>query len=484
MGDSYASGVGAGPQPGDDTNRCFRFPNAYPVVAQAALNPVPAKFNNVACSGNTFNQIKEKELLDEPEDDGNYGTRPVWGADPEFVTITMGGNDIGILNLISTCILSFKLWGMDCEEVIQYGHDTIDSQKFKDDLNGLIQAIVDKGRKTKVGDQFKVFVTGYAKFFNQERTQCNDVDFKPPWNPLPAQKLTVERRTAMNDLALALNKALSAAVDGFKDKGVFYVDYDNDFNDHRFCDRDEPAPDDPDTWFFNWYTKEDPKSEAAKRVFEKMQAYQASIQGGKENTFKTDSDYINAVADAAKDDPEGQSILSDSVRIFHPTTRGHEKIRDIVIKALNDNGIPGEKKDPPKKAPYAEGTCCFHAVQWYDPFKKDGDSGEPYSVELRLLDNAKNEIKFVPKTDCGDKHPLVITSKLEAVLRVTPEEHDDYIQYDYKDQHWKTNDKDNAKCNVGGWDGWEYPDVSTILIFYLPFSLFFIALSPTCALPN
>lgn len=109
MGDSYASGVGAGDQPEDDTNRCFRFPNAYPVVMQAELKPVPSKFNNVACSGNTFTQIKEKELLDKPEDDGKNGRRPAWGEAPEFVTITMGGNDIGILNLILTCILSFKL---------------------------------------------------------------------------------------------------------------------------------------------------------------------------------------------------------------------------------------------------------------------------------------------------------------------------------------------------------------------------------------
>ncbi len=76
MGDSYASGVGAGPQPPEDTNRCFRFPNAYPVVVQAELKPVPSKFNNVACSGNAFTQIKEKEQLDQSEDDGKYGKRP------------------------------------------------------------------------------------------------------------------------------------------------------------------------------------------------------------------------------------------------------------------------------------------------------------------------------------------------------------------------------------------------------------------------
>lgn len=354
MGDSYASGVGAGTQPPEDTNRCFRFPNAYPVVVQAELKPVPSKFNNVACSGNTFTQIKDKELLDQPEDDGKYGKRPAWGKAPEFVTITMGGNDIGILNLISTCILSFKLWGMDCEAVIQSGHNKINSQQFKDDLNGLIRAIVDKGRGTSVGERFKVFVVGYAQFFNQQTTQCNGISFKPSWNPLKAQNLTVERRTAMNGLALALNKALSDAVDGFKDKGVYWIDYDKDFDGHRFCDRKEPNPNDPETYFFNYYTTDDPELRIAQRIFEKVPAYQASVNGGTDNgnvAFKTDEDFINALGEAAEDDPEAKSPLSNTVRTFHPSTRGHQTIRDVVLKFLEDNGIPGvalEQPLPPK----------------------------------------------------------------------------------------------------------------------------------------
>jgi hypothetical protein len=251
----------------------------------------------------------------------------------------MEANDIGILNLTTTCILSFKLWGTNCEEVIQYGHDTIDSQQFKHDLNGLIKAVVGKGRSTNVEERLKVFV-GYAQFFNQETTQCNDVSFEPSWNPLPAQNLTVERRKAMNELALVLNTALSDAVNGFKDKGVYWIDYDKDFDGHRFCDRKEPNPNDPETYVFNYYTKDDPKLEIARKVFEKMPAYQASVKGGKDGAFKTDEDFINALGEAVNDDPEADSILSDTVRMFHPSTRGHEKIRDIVLKALNDNGIP------------------------------------------------------------------------------------------------------------------------------------------------
>lgn len=72
----------------------------------------------------------------------------------------MGGNDIGILNLISTCVFSFKLWGKDCEQVIQEGHDIIKSDNFTQDLNAVIEKALDKGRSTPVGIEFQLFVTG------------------------------------------------------------------------------------------------------------------------------------------------------------------------------------------------------------------------------------------------------------------------------------------------------------------------------------
>lgn len=97
-----------------------------------------------------------------------------------------------------------------------------------------------------------------------------------------------------------------------------------------------------------------------------MQLYQSSLQNSSENVLKSDSDFINASADAAEGEPETQSLLPDTVGMFHPSTRGHAKIRDVVVKTLNDNGILGEKKDPPAKAPYAEGIYCFHAAQWND----------------------------------------------------------------------------------------------------------------------
>ena len=137
-------------------------------AGDGSLQPNPQKWNNVACSGNTASQILDKEFLDQPEDDGKNGVRPAWGDKPEFVTLTMGGNDVGILNLVSTCILSFKLWGKNCEEVIQEGMDIAQSDELKNNFTAVIERAYMKGRSAPVGIQFQVFVTGKSLALHAE----------------------------------------------------------------------------------------------------------------------------------------------------------------------------------------------------------------------------------------------------------------------------------------------------------------------------
>ncbi|KAL8724857.1 MAG: hypothetical protein Q9166_007711 [cf. Caloplaca sp. 2 TL-2023] len=379
MGDSYASGVGAGPQPPDDTNRCFRFPEAYPAVMQSgngALDPKPEKWNNVACSGNTFGQILDKEFLDQPQDDGNNGVRPKWGDAPEFITLTMGGNDVGILNLVATCIYSLKPFGQDCDQVIDGGHKELEKPEFAENAKKVIQKALDKGRGTAVGSKFAVFVSGYAKFFNQDTEQCNGVTFKPSWNPIKAEYLTKERRERMNNLALALNKLLKDAAESFpKEQHVHYVDIDATYDGHRFCDRDEPSPDDPETWFFNC-------------LFQNMSFFKAAQEGG-ETGIHTDAHYINALYDAGGDDPEAQSLLSDTVRVFHPSTKGHQGIRDVFKKAIADAGLPGPgsndggDKSPQTSDPHPEEKQC-HGVSgdvWVDHADKAMDAIKEFCAQ-------------------------------------------------------------------------------------------------------
>ena len=350
MGDSYASGIGAGALPQEpDPDRCFRCSNAYPKLIQSgqtSLQPNPERFNFVACSGAKFSEILQKQLSDQ-----DRPGRPAWGDAPEFVTITMGGNDIGILALVLTCIYSIRILVIGCDAVIQRGFDIVESDDFRRDMFEVIYIVQSQGRRLH-GPNFHIFVTGYAQLFNSRTEQCDGVTFKPDSLRLPAQYLTQARRRRMNELALSLNLAIKAVVENFPGGGVTFVDYDALFNGHRFCDRFEPNANDDETWFFQYGTTSDPTNHATggtemsttngtgnqvarsfppkarSRAAKSSKTYDTGMPRRiSRNKPRDDTVAANSIEDS-------NAGLSDYFRVFHPKTRGHQAIRGAIIQAI------------------------------------------------------------------------------------------------------------------------------------------------------
>lgn len=89
LGDSYSSGVGAG---GYDpsSGSCSRSSRAYAPLWTAGH--VVTQFSFAACSGATTDDVRNNQL-------------GALGASTTLVTITIGGNDAGFVNVVSTCIL-------------------------------------------------------------------------------------------------------------------------------------------------------------------------------------------------------------------------------------------------------------------------------------------------------------------------------------------------------------------------------------------
>lgn len=84
LGDSYSAGTGSGPM----TTNCYRSTNAYPAL-YAADHPA-MDFNFDACGGAVTGDVISKQL-------GHLSDAT------SLVTLTIGGNDIGFANIISTC---------------------------------------------------------------------------------------------------------------------------------------------------------------------------------------------------------------------------------------------------------------------------------------------------------------------------------------------------------------------------------------------
>ena len=350
MGDSYASGIGAGAAPQDpDLDRCFRFSNAYPNLMQSgqgSLQPNPDRFNFVACSGAKLPEIINQQFLDH----GRPG-RPAWGA-PELVTITMGGNDIGILYLVLTCIYSIPIIARDCDAVIERGFNILDSDDFKSNLDDVIGTVRYEGKRL-YGPNFHIFVTGYAQLFNSDTEQCNHVTFKPDRMRLTPQYLTRARRIRMNELAIALNGALETAIGRFPPNDVTFVDYDALFEGHRFCDRHEPNADDDETWFFQYGTTSDPIDQAngdtevaGTNATGKNVARSLNHKTVPRANQMLDGQHKSAPRLLPVNEPRDDTIpgnvtgglnamFADYFRVFHPKSRGHQAIRSAVLEAID-----------------------------------------------------------------------------------------------------------------------------------------------------
>lgn len=344
MGDSYAAGIGSGKHittGGNGDKFCFRFDEAYGPLLQDSLatnalnlSVNAPTFNFVACSGETFSKILANQFLDKPK--GVLLRREALFGKPQFVTINLGGNDIGFKELVTRCI--YGIWvftpGKTCDDVIKSSQDKVKSADFKKGIAEVIDKAIAKGTAT-VGGSFKVFVLGYAQFFNDRTEQCNNKQLLTPAYLLPHAHgtLTIELRQTLNQLARDLNEAIQTAIMGVSNPAqVIYVDYDRAFESHRFCDRPEPNPTDPDTWFITFPVKEE--EEQANRDFLLGIPRIRDLKDDPSSKPVTEDEFIQLIGEASGDDNKRLQIGIDTVSVFHPTPMGHRAIETILRAAV------------------------------------------------------------------------------------------------------------------------------------------------------
>ena len=89
LGDSYSSGVGAGSYI-SSSGDCDRSTNAYPYLWASANSP--ASFAFAACSGATTDTVESGQLSS-------------LSSSTNLVSITVGGNDVGFSDIMTTCVL-------------------------------------------------------------------------------------------------------------------------------------------------------------------------------------------------------------------------------------------------------------------------------------------------------------------------------------------------------------------------------------------
>ncbi|WP_324289532.1 MULTISPECIES: SGNH/GDSL hydrolase family protein [unclassified Streptomyces] len=192
LGDSYSSGVGAGNYDGSSGN-CKRTSRAYPALWAAAHSP--QTFSFVACSGARTGDVLANQLAPL-----NSGT--------DLVSITIGGNDAGFSDVMTTCVLQSE---STCVNRVNQAKAYVDST-----LPGKLDQVYDAVSGRSPGAH--VVVLGYPRFYKL--------------NGSCVTGLTEGERAAINGAADYLNAAVAKRA---ADHGFTFASVAGAFTGHEIC---------------------------------------------------------------------------------------------------------------------------------------------------------------------------------------------------------------------------------------------------------
>ncbi|MDI1488653.1 MAG: hypothetical protein OHK93_007928 [Ramalina farinacea] len=196
----------------------------------------------LACSG-----AKIRSILDEQV--------PLLNDDQQVITMTVGGNDVGLADILNACVFQWWPFSSGCHQAIETSRELIEGG-FSADLVQLLKAITPKLSRDPTNPG-KLYVIGYADFFNSSTTQCDSTTWAFWYNIGNKQYLNQDVRKPLNELVDAVNKRISDAVKAAGDQAIFvdwheYAAYDRG----RYCEDGviEPAPNRPGLMFYEWDT--------------------------------------------------------------------------------------------------------------------------------------------------------------------------------------------------------------------------------------
>ena len=195
LGDSYASGVGAGDYLADDG--CYRSANAYPSQATVALGE---RLWFEACSGAKIEDVVANQL--------NH----LYPVNTEHVTIGVGGNDAGFSSVLGACAGTNTA---TCEAAIANARSII-TGSLPAELDDLYTQVENKATTADI------VVVGNPRLFNE--TACSG-----------ALAITPDEQALLNDAADLLSETTAAVA---ADHGFDFADPRAAFEGHGVCSAD------------------------------------------------------------------------------------------------------------------------------------------------------------------------------------------------------------------------------------------------------
>ncbi|MFI9052716.1 SGNH/GDSL hydrolase family protein [Streptomyces sp. NPDC053427] len=192
LGDSYSAGVGAGSYD-SGSGSCKRSTKAYPALWAAAHSP--SSFSFTACSGARTGDVLSGQL------------GPL-GSSTGLVSITIGGNDAGFADTMTTCALQGE---SACLARVAKARAYVDNT-LPGQLDGVYNAIAQKAPAAHV------VVLGYPRFYKL--------------NGSCVAGLSEKSRAAINAAADDINSVTAKRA---ADHGFAFSDVNSTFAGHELC---------------------------------------------------------------------------------------------------------------------------------------------------------------------------------------------------------------------------------------------------------
>ncbi|KAH7124806.1 hypothetical protein B0J13DRAFT_646671 [Dactylonectria estremocensis] len=196
--------------------------------------------------------------------------------------------------------------------------------------------------------KLRIFVTGYAQFFNtgsEDGTdQCDGVSWNY-WQNSPengsGDKMAKAVRRQLNELVVAVNNKIDEVVRSFNDAKIQFINYDDSFNTHRFCEDRFTEPQRPseerlDLFMHQYYTPDG-------QLQDDGEYFEVSVSAEAKDLAEGMLEFVNGHQDAQVATPFDEHpvdismfpgrIPSGIMKVFHPTQKGHEQIAIEVWNA-------------------------------------------------------------------------------------------------------------------------------------------------------
>jgi lysophospholipase L1-like esterase len=193
LGDSYASGVGAGNYY-SSSGSCDRSPNAYPALWAAADSP--SSFTFAACSGAKTTDVVKSQLS-------------ALSASTTLVSVTAGGDDAGFSSIMETCVLEST---SSCLSAVSQGEAFVNNQ-----LPALLNTMLADIRAD--APSARIVLVGYPELYDLSVPICIG--------------LSSADHTALDQAADDLDNALANAA---AQNGDVFADVRSQFAGHELCD--------------------------------------------------------------------------------------------------------------------------------------------------------------------------------------------------------------------------------------------------------